>query len=72
MQENCIRILIMSEVAGRRRTGGRSARVRRVVLETTVKLVAGGGADAANIREIARQAGVHDTSIYRRWPTKDR
>lgn len=71
MQENCIRMLIMSEVAGRRRTGGRSARVRRVVLETTVKVVAGGGADAVNIREIARQAGVHDTSIYRRWPTKE-
>jgi AcrR family transcriptional regulator len=65
-------MLIMSEVAGLRRTGGRSARVRRVVLETTVKLVDGGGADAVNIREIARQAGVHDTSIYRRWPTKDR
>jgi hypothetical protein len=31
-------------------------------------MVAGGGADAVNIREIARQAGVHDSSIYRRWP----
>ncbi|MGB6515720.1 MAG: TetR/AcrR family transcriptional regulator [Mycobacterium sp.] len=61
----------MSGVAGRRRTGGRSARVRRAVLETTVKVVAGGGAEGVNIREIARQADVHDTSVYRRWPTKE-
>jgi AcrR family transcriptional regulator len=61
----------MSELVGRRRTGGRSARVRRAVLEATAQTVAERGADAVNIGEIARQAGVHDTSIYRRWPTKE-
>ena len=60
-----------SQTAGRRRTGGRSARVRQAVLEATVQTVAERGADAVNIAEIARQAGVHDTSIYRRWPTKE-
>lgn len=61
----------MSELVGRRRTGGRSARVRQAVLEATTQTVAERGADAVNIGEIARQAGVHDTSIYRRWPTKE-
>jgi AcrR family transcriptional regulator len=60
-----------SQTAGRRRTGGRSARVRQAVLQATVQTVAERGADAVNIAEIARQAGVHDTSIYRRWPTKE-
>ena len=36
-----------------------------------MQVVAVGGADAVKIGEIARQAGVHDTSIYRRWPTKE-
>jgi len=54
-----------------RRTGGRSARVRRAVLDATLKVVVERGADALSIGEIARQAGVHDTSIYRRWPTKE-
>ncbi len=36
-----------------------------------MEVVADGGADAVHIREIARQAGVHDSSIYRRWPTKE-
>jgi AcrR family transcriptional regulator len=60
-----------SQTAGRRRTGGRSARVRQAVLQATVQTVAEHGADAVNVAEIARQAGVHDTSIYRRWPTKE-
>ena len=29
------------------------------------------GADAVSISEVARHAAVHETSIYRRWPTKD-
>jgi len=54
-----------------RRTGGRSARVRRAVLDATLQFVVERGADALTIGEIARKAGVHDTSIYRRWPTKE-
>ena len=55
----------------RRRTGGRSARVREAVLKATLRVVAEQGADAASIGEIARQARVHETSIYRRWRTKE-
>jgi AcrR family transcriptional regulator len=36
-----------------------------------MKAVTRAGADAVNIGEVARQAGVHDSSIYRRWPTKE-
>jgi AcrR family transcriptional regulator len=61
----------MSEPTVRRRTGGRSARVREAVLKATLHAVAVHGADAVSITEIARQAGVHETSIYRRWPTKE-
>lgn len=61
----------MSELEVRRRPGGRSARNRQAILEATVNAVAEGGADAVKIGEIARKAGVHDTSIYRRWPTKE-
>ena len=62
----------MGEVAvQRRRTGGRSARVREAVLKATLRVVAEQGADAASIGEIARQARVHETSIYRRWCTKE-
>ena len=61
----------MSGPAVRRRTGGRSARVREAVLKATLHAVAEHGADAVSISEIARQAEVHETSIYRRWPTKE-
>jgi AcrR family transcriptional regulator len=61
----------MSESTVRRRTGGRSARVREAVLTATLQAVAKHGADAVSISGIARAAAVHETSIYRRWPTKE-
>jgi AcrR family transcriptional regulator len=54
-----------------RRVGGRSARVRKAVLDSTAQTVAEQGAAAVSVAEIARRSGVHDTSIYRRWPTKE-
>ena len=61
----------MGEPAVQRRTGGRSARVREAVLKATLHTVAERGADAVSISEVARRADVHETSIYRRWPTKE-
>jgi AcrR family transcriptional regulator len=52
------------------RPGGRSARVRREVLATTLDLLLEKGLDATTIPAIAERSGVHHTSIYRRW--KDR
>src|SRR5258708_32790278 len=61
----------MTETVVRRRTGGRSARVREAVLKATLQAVAEHGADGVNIGEIARRAEGHGTSIYRRRPTQE-
>jgi AcrR family transcriptional regulator len=53
-----------------RRTGGRSARVRAAVLRATLDLLLAGSADDLSIRDVAQRAGVHETSIYRRWGTR--
>ena len=53
-----------------RRTGGRSARVRGAVLRATLDALMAGGADDLSIRDVAQRAGVHETSIYRRWGTR--
>jgi AcrR family transcriptional regulator len=55
----------------RRRTGGRSARIRAAVLDATVDALVAHGIDQVSIADIAARAGVHDTSIYRRWGTRE-
>jgi AcrR family transcriptional regulator len=52
------------------RPGGRSARVRSAVLQATLELLAKHGYDGTELPEIARRAGVHPTTVYRRWGTK--
>jgi AcrR family transcriptional regulator len=59
-----------NELPRARRTGGRSARVRTAVLTATVDVLCESGFDALSVREIAERAGVHESSIYRRWGTK--
>lgn len=54
------------------RPGGRSARVRAAVLDATLQLLAERGYDGTELPEIARRAGVHPTTVYRRWQTKSR
>ena len=49
------------------RPGGRSERVRRAVLASTLNLMLEHGLRAMTIPDIARDAGVHPTTIYRRW-----
>jgi AcrR family transcriptional regulator len=55
----------------RPRTGGRSARVRAAVLAAAFRVLTEKGLDAFTIAEVAARAGVHETSIYRRWGTKN-
>ena len=55
----------------RRRTGGRSARVRSAVLHATLQATAEHGPGGVTISEIARRAGVHATSIQRRWGSRE-
>lgn len=49
------------------RPGGRSARVRAAVHRATEQLLAEGGPEAATIPAVAQRAGVHPTTVYRRW-----
>jgi AcrR family transcriptional regulator len=54
----------------RGRPGGRSARVRSLVLEAGFAVFVEKGFEAFTIAEVANRAGVHETSIYRRWKTR--
>jgi AcrR family transcriptional regulator len=49
------------------RPGGRSARVRADVHRAVEELLASGSPDALTIPVIAARAGVHATTVYRRW-----
>jgi len=55
----------------RRRPGGRSARVQTAVFEATFQLLEERGYEMLSMTTIAERAGVHETSLYRRWKTKD-
>jgi AcrR family transcriptional regulator len=55
----------------RRRVGGRSARVHDSVLKSVFDLIAEQGIENFSIAAIAARADVHETSIYRRWPSRD-
>jgi AcrR family transcriptional regulator len=58
--------------AGNVRPGGRTARTRAAVLEAALDELAERGWDQASVETIASRAGVHKTTLYRRWGSKDR
>lgn len=49
------------------RPGGRSARVRAAVHRAVEELLAEGPAEGLTMPVIAARAGVHPTTVYRRW-----
>ena len=55
---------------GEQRPGGRAARVRSAVLQATFHLLKETNYDGFSIEDVAERAGVHKTTVYRRWPTK--
>ncbi|GCE15163.1 putative transcriptional regulator, TetR family protein [Tengunoibacter tsumagoiensis] len=55
----------------RRRPGGRSARVQAAVFEATFQLLEEREYERLSMASIAERAGVHETSLYRRWKTKE-
>ncbi|MFF4294342.1 TetR/AcrR family transcriptional regulator [Streptomyces vinaceus] len=57
----------LPEPAVRRRTGGRGARVRGQVLAAVGELLVEDGFDRLTVDAVAARAGVHRTSVYRRW-----
>jgi AcrR family transcriptional regulator len=58
-------------LARRRRPGGRSARVRAAAIAATLAELAEAGYSALSIESVARRAGVHKTTLYRRWGTRE-
>ncbi|MFG3260463.1 TetR/AcrR family transcriptional regulator C-terminal ligand-binding domain-containing protein [Streptomyces sp. NPDC048172] len=50
-----------------RRPGGRTARVREQVLDAVGAQLVAGGYDALTVDTVAARAGVHRTTVYRRW-----
>ena len=55
--------------ARRRRPGGRSARVRAAVLRATIAELLRTGYAGLSVEAVAERAGVHKTTVYRRWGT---
>lgn len=53
-----------------RRPGGRTARVRRRIVEAAVELIAREGVGGLRYDEVAELAGVNKTSVYRNWPER--
>src|SRR5580692_11267881 len=58
------RILAVKE---RIRVGGRSARIQNAVHQAVKKLGASTGRDDLTVQQIAAEAGVTPSTIYRRW-----
>lgn len=57
----------MTETTGQVRTGGRSARIRAAVHRAVGDLLVDESAEALTIPMVAARAGVHPTTVYRRW-----
>jgi len=54
-----------------RRTGGRSARVVKAVLDSALTELCEVGYIGFSIAAVAKRAEVHETTIYRRWPKRE-
>jgi AcrR family transcriptional regulator len=60
-----------TEGTPRKRPGGRSARVRAAVLKGALEELAAVGYASFSLEGVARRAGVHKTTLYRRWGNRD-
>jgi AcrR family transcriptional regulator len=60
-----------TSAARRRRPGGRSARVRAAAIAGTLAELAERGYSGLSLESVARRAGVHKTTLYRRWGTRE-
>jgi AcrR family transcriptional regulator len=52
------------------RVGGRSARVRVAVLDAALYILRDQGFAALTFDAVAQRAGVHRTTLHRRWPSR--
>ncbi|MGI8334722.1 TetR/AcrR family transcriptional regulator [Actinomadura scrupuli] len=53
------------------RPGGRTARTRAVAFEAALADLRARGYEQVSVETIAERAGVHKTTLYRRWRTKE-
>ena len=56
---------------GSLRPGGRTARTRAAVLDAALEELSSRGYDQVSVDAIAHRAGVHKTTLYRRWGGKE-
>src|ERR1700729_3708092 len=49
----------------------RGEHVRRTVLDAAFEELAANGFDAATVAGVAKRSGVHETTVYRRWATRE-
>ncbi|MFD9425770.1 MULTISPECIES: TetR/AcrR family transcriptional regulator [unclassified Streptomyces] len=61
----------MTEEEVRRRPGGRGARVRQAVLDAAVDALVEHGVTGFSFADVAARAEVNETSVYRRWRTRE-
>lgn len=59
-----------SAQVGTVRPGGRAAKVRAAVLAAVLDQLADGGLSGVTVEAVAARAGVHKTTVYRRWPKR--
>jgi AcrR family transcriptional regulator len=57
---------------GSARPGGRTARTRTAVFDATLAELVCRGYEGMSVENVALRAGVHKTTVYRRWSTKER
>jgi AcrR family transcriptional regulator len=60
------------QAAIQRRTGGRSARISRDVMAAALALLNEKGPLGFTMADVAARAGIHPTTLYRRWQTPER
>ncbi|MEE1825808.1 TetR/AcrR family transcriptional regulator [Streptomyces sp. BE20] len=56
----------------RRRPGGRAERVRRAVLTAALEILTEEGVARLGIAAVAARAGVNESTVYRRWGTREK
>jgi len=59
------------EAGPKRRPGGRSTRIRNAVMDAVMKMLEERGIEGFNVAEIAASVGVPESTIYRRWGSRD-
>jgi AcrR family transcriptional regulator len=71
---SCSKVSLMatSTSSGRRRPGGRTARTTAAVYDAAIAELGERAYEQVSVESIAQRAGVHKTTIYRRWSSKER